>query len=96
MFNFKNNYYDGEGNAVSSSTDALKVQYNQDYFYENNLAIYYAPTNSGSIKIRNVRTIIKSDTLEAVYELEIPEVGTMDMSGFMITIETDKSIKHVK
>lgn len=93
---FKNNYYDGEGNAVSSSTDALKVQYDQDYFYENNLAIYYAPTNSGSIKIRNVRTIIKSDTLEAVYELEIPEVGTMDMSGFMITIETDKSIKHVK
>ena len=93
---FKNNYYDGEGNAVSSSTDALKVQYSQDYFDENNLAIYYPPTNSGSIKIRNVRTIIKSDTLEAIYELEMPEVGTMDMSGFMITIETDKSIKHVK
>lgn len=93
---FKNTYYDGEGNAVSSTTDAIRVQYDQDYFYENNLAIYYAPTNSGSVRIKSVRTVINNNTLEAVYELEIPEVGTMDMSGFMITIETDKSVTHVK
>lgn len=93
---FKNTYYDGEGNAVSSTTDAIKVQYDQDYFYENNLAIYYAPTNSGSVRIKSVRTVINNNTLEAVYELLIPEVGTMDMSGYMITIETDKSVYHVK
>ena len=93
---FKNTYYDGEGNAVSSTTDAIRVQYDQDYFYDNNLAIYYAPTNSGSVRIKSVRTVINNNTLEAVYELLIPEVGTMDMSGYMITIETDKSVYHVK
>lgn len=93
---FKNTHYDGEGNAVSSTTDAIRVQYDQDYFYDNNLAIYYAPTNSGSVRIKSVRTVINNNTLEAVYELLIPEVGTMDMSGYMITIETDKSVYHVK
>ena len=93
---FKNTYYDGDGNAVSSTTDAIRVQYDQDYFNDNNLAIYYAPTNSGSVRIKSVRTVINNNTLEAVYELLIPEVGTMDMSGFMITIETDKSINNVK
>jgi hypothetical protein len=93
---FKNTYYDGDGNAVSSSTDAIRNQYDQDYFNENNLAIYYAPTNSGSVKIKSIRTVIKDNTLEVIYELMMPEVGTMDMSGFMITIETDKSINNVK
>ena len=75
---------------------AYKMYTEKQGFYNNNLAIYYAPTNSGSVRIKSVRTVINNNTLEAVYELLIPEVGTMDMSGYMITIETDKSVYHVK
>lgn len=93
---FSNKFYDGEGNAVSTSTAAIRNQYDSTYFETNNLAIYYVPTNSGSIKIKNVKTIINNTTLEIKYDFVIPEIGTMDMNGFMITVETDKNVTHVK
>lgn len=88
--------YDKYGNIISTTTAELKKEYDKNYFKDNNLAIQYVPTKSGSIKIKWVRTKIKDDTLEIKYNLDVPKIGTMDMNGFIIIIETDKSIKHVK
>lgn len=88
--------YDEYGNIISTTTDELKKEYDENYFKDNNLAIQYVPTNSGSIKIKWVRTKIKDDTLEIKYDLDVPKIGTMDMNGFIIIVETDKSIKKVR
>ena len=62
----------------------------------NNLAIYYIKTNSGSIRIGNVTTNIVDNELILNYDLISPEIGTMDMNGFMIIIEIDKTITACK
>lgn len=93
---FKTTYYDSNGQPENSSTDAIRAQYNQVYFDDNNLAIYYAPTNSGSIRIKNVQTKINGSTVEIKYDYIKPEVGTMDMNGFIITVEVNKNITKAK
>ena len=94
--NNNNKVYDGEGNVQSTSADNIKNNYTEDFFTNNNLAIYYIKTNSGSIRIGNVTTNIAGNELTLNYDLITPEIGTMDMSGFMITVEVDKSITACK
>lgn len=89
-------FYDGEGNVVSTSTDAIKNLYSSDYFNDKNLAIFYVKTNSGSIKLSNIKSLIDNNTIAIKYDLIIPEIGTMDMNGYMIVVEIDKSITNIK
>ena len=91
-----NKVYDGDGNVESTSVDIIKNSYTEDYFNNNNLAIYYIKTNSGSIRIGNVTTNIVDNELILNYDLISPEIGTMDMNGFMIIIEIDKTITACK
>ena len=91
-----NKVYDKDGNVQSTSADNIKNKYTEDYFNNNNLAIYYIITNSGSIRIGNVTTNIVGNELTLNYDLISPEIGTMDMSGFMITVEVDKNITACK
>ncbi len=86
----------GEDGVEATSTDSLKFYYPERYFDDLNVAIYYIETSSGSIKINNVKTLINEDTVSIKYNLLTPEIGTMDMNGFMIAVEVPKTVTKVK
>ena len=93
---YKNEFYYGDGEVVSTSTDAIKNQYDSIFFDDKNIAIYYVETNSGGVKLNGIKTLINNNTLEVQYEKVIPEVSTMDMNGYMIVVEVDKTVTKVK
>ena len=93
---YKNEFYYGDGEVVSTSTDAIKNQYDSIFFDDKNIAIYYVETNSGGVKLNGIKTLINNNTLEVIYEKVIPEVSTMDMNGYMIVVEVDKTVTKVK
>lgn len=93
---YTNKTYDEKGNIKETTTDKIKKKYNKKYFENYNLAIYYIETNSGSITIKNINPIIDNNELKLEYKLVKPEVGTMDMNGYMIVVELNKKITIIE
>ena len=90
-----NNYtYDGQGNIISGTLDDLLYRYDNEYFKENSLALNYVETTSGGDLIDfEQATITKSNKLKLDYTIEA--IGmTDDMSGHILVIEIDNSVKE--
>lgn len=89
-----NNYtYDEQGNILCGNLDKLLTQYDNNYFQENSLAIQYIETTSGSDKVQFIdASIINENKIKVNYKIIEPEIGTCDMSGVLIIVETNKDI----
>lgn len=89
-----NNYtYDEQGNILYGNLDKLLTQYDNNYFQENSLAIQYIETTSGSDKVQFIdASIINENKIKVNYKIIEPEIGTCDMSGVLIIVETNKDI----
>ena len=90
-----NNYtYDEQGNIVSGALDDLLYRYDDNYFKENSLALKYIETTSGGDLIDFEEALItKSNKLKLDYNIEAIGI-TDDMSGYLLVIEIDKSVKE--
>lgn len=92
-----NNYtYDEQGNILYGNLDKLLTQYDNNYFQENSLAIQYIETTSGSDKVQFIdASIINENKIKVNYKIIEPEIGTCDMSGVLIIVETNKDIIYI-
>lgn len=92
-----NNYtYDEQGNILYGNLDKLLTQYDNNYFQENSLAIHYIETTSGSDKVQFIdASIINENKIKVNYKIIEPEIGTCDMSGVLIIVETNKDIIYI-
>lgn len=85
-------------NRINNLTDEVTrklTSYDDDYFAEKDLIIVYFPLGSGSIT-SDIEQFKISNTIDISIKLNIPEVGTTDMSGYIYFIETEKSSNEIK
>ena len=57
--------------------------------------LYYIILTSGSQSVDLDEPEIKGDSIVVKYKVNIPEIGTCDMSGELVVIEVDKNIKKI-
>ena len=96
-FERNTNYrYDGNGNIVSSTCDEILNKYDEEYFNNKSLAILYISLGSGSITIEYKNAYIEDKIVKIKYDENVPEIGTMDMSGYFIVVEVPKGIERVE
>ncbi len=70
-------------------------KYNDEFFNNKSLAIYYIELSSGSDSVNLLEPWIDGNTVCIKYSIDFPEIGTCDMSGELIVVEVDKNINHV-
>lgn len=70
--------------------------YDKDTFEVSNILMYYVQTKSGSHKLKDVEVSVSNGKAYVTYDLEKPEVGTADMSGYMIVADLDKDVNFVE
>ena len=76
--------------------DAVE-EYDEEYFKEKTLVIVLLTESSGSIRHKVTKASVKDGTMEIKIERNVPEIGTCDMAGWHIIIETDKQeIEEIK
>lgn len=95
-FERNTNYrYDGNGNIVSSFCDEILNKYDEEYFSDKSLAILYISLGSGSITIEYKNAYIEDKIVKIKYDENVPEIGTMDMSGYFIIVEVPKVVEEI-
>ncbi len=92
-----NNYvYDGHGNILYGNLDELLKQYANDFFQEKSLAIQYVETTSGSDEVQFISaSIINENAVKVNYKIIRQEIGTCDMSGYLIIVEVAKDVINI-
>ena len=76
--------------------DAVE-EYDEEYFKEKTLVIVLLTENSGSIRHKVTKASVNEGTMEIKIKRVVPEIGTCDMAGWHIIIETDKQeIEKIK
>ena len=76
--------------------DAVE-EYDEEYFKEKTLVIVLLTESSGSIRHKVTKASVKDGVMEINITKKTPEIGTCDMAGWHIIIETDKQeIEEIK
>lgn len=69
--------------------DAVE-QYDEEYFKEKTLVIVLLTESSGSIRHKVSKASVKDGIMEIKIERNVPEIGTCDMAGWHVLVETEK------
>lgn len=88
--------YFEDNNLESQYKEKLTERYNESFFENNKLALVYISLSSGSAKLRITETKLEDSTLYINYYIEIPEIGTTDMSGRVVVIEIPNEMGDIK
>ena len=76
--------------------DATK-EYDEEFFKEHNIVLVLLTASSGSIRYKVANINLNDGTMEINITKKTPEIGTCDMAGWHIIIETDKQeIEEIK
>ena len=92
---YSNYIYDSYGKVTNSTTDQVKNDYTESFFNENNLALVYVETTSGSIRVKKVFIKKNENKVSVYYTLQIPSIGTCDMNGILIAVPVEKTITEI-
>lgn len=90
----------GHNEKVYSDTtigfeDAI-VDYDEEWFKDNNLVLILLTADSGSIRYKVNSIDINNGKMDISFKKEVPEIGTCDMAGWHIIVETEKvSIEEI-
>lgn len=87
--------WDLEGNEIDGQISKCLNKYDEQFFETKSLALYYIILTSGSQSVDLDEPEIKGDSIVVKYKVNIPEIGTCDMSGELVVIEVDKNIKKI-
>lgn len=72
-------------------------EYDEEFFKEHNIVLVLLTASSGSIKYKVENINLNDGVMEINITKKIPEIGTCDMVGWHIIIETDKQdIEEIK
>ena len=69
--------------------DAVE-EYDEEYFKEKTLVIVLLTESSGSIRHKVTKASVKDGTMEIKIKRVVPEIGTCDMAGWHVLVETEK------
>ena len=69
--------------------DAVE-EYDEEFFKEKTLVIVLLTESSGSIRHKVTSASVKDGTMEIKIERKVPEIGTCDMAGWHVLVETEK------
>ena len=69
--------------------DAVE-EYDEEFFKEKALVIVLLTESSGSIRHKLTKASVKDGTMEIKIERNVPEIGTCDMAGWHVLVETEK------
>ncbi len=69
--------------------DAVE-EYDEEYFKEKALVIVLLTESSGSIRHKVTNVSVKDGIMEIKIERVVPEIGTCDMAGWHVLVETEK------
>lgn len=76
--------------------DAI-AEYDEEYFRDHNIVLVLLTECSGSIGHKVISVKTNGGIMEIKIERQVPEIGTCDMAGWHIIIETEKvSIDEIK
>ena len=92
---YSNYIYDSYGKITNSTTDQVKNDYSESFFNENNLALVYVETTSGSITIKKVLIKKNENKVSVYFTLQKPSTGTCDMNGILIAVPVEKTITEI-
>ena len=92
---YDNKSWDLEGNEIDGKVSRELKKYDEEYFKNKSLALYYVALTSGSNTVVVSEPEIKEDTIIVKYKINTPEMGTCEMSGGLIVLEVDKSINKI-
>ena len=69
--------------------DAVE-EYDEEFFKEKTLVIVLLTESSGSIRHKVTKASVKDGTMEIKITRVVPEIGTCDMAGWHVLVETEK------
>ena len=69
--------------------DAVE-EYDEEWFKEKTLVIVLLIESSGSIRHKVTKASVKDGTMEIKIKRVVPEIGTCDMAGWHVLVETEK------
>ena len=69
--------------------DATK-EYDEEFFKEHNIVLVLLTASSGSIRYKVANINLNDGVMEIKIERNVPEIGTCDMAGWHVLVETDK------
>ena len=69
--------------------DAVE-EYDEEFFKEKTLVIVLLTESSGSIRHKVTKASVKDGTMEIKIKRVVPEIGTCDMAGWHVLVETEK------
>ena len=76
--------------------DATK-EYDEEFFKEHNIVLVLLTASSGSIRYKVANVNLNDGVMEINITKKTPEIGTCDMAGWHIIIETDKQeVEEIK
>ena len=76
--------------------DAIE-EYDEEFFKEHNIVLVLLTASSGSIRYKVENTNLNDGVMKINITKKIPEIGTCDMEGWHIIIETDKQeVEEIK
>lgn len=76
---------------VWDSINDITAKYDNEFFEENSLLLIYVGEGSGSIRHKVTSVTREENKLSVYIERLVPEAGTCDMAGWLITVELKKS-----
>jgi len=76
---------------ITDKVPGFEGKYGNVFFKEKSLIVAYLPLSSGSIKAK-LDSVLFSNTIVVKTKLDIPEVGTADMSGIIYFIEIQNNL----
>jgi len=95
ILKYDNKSWDLEGNEIDGNVSRELKKYDDEYFKNKSLVLYYVELTSGSETVVVSEPEIKEDTIIVKYKINTPSIGTCDMSGKLIVLEVDKSINKI-
>lgn len=76
---------------VWDSFNDIVTKYNEEFFVENTLLLIYVSEGSGSVRHKVTSVTSKAGKVSVDIERIVPEAGTCDMAGWIITVELKKN-----
>ncbi len=81
-----------DSDSVWDSIEEVASKYDEAFFDDNVLLLIYVGEGSGSIRHKVNEIQVEDGKLSVFIDRIVPEVGTCDMAGWLITVELDSSV----
>ncbi len=81
-----------DSDSVWDSVEEVASKYDEAFFEDNVLLLIYVGEGSGSIRHKINEIQVEDGKLSVFIDRIVPEVGTCDMAGWLITVELESSV----